>query len=72
LRQLHAGAPRLRKPDSDSLFRVGGAMLSFANVVHLFADEFAGLSARRFTFFFVSLRSFNDFLFWHDMLPGLI
>jgi hypothetical protein len=49
------------------LFRVSRAVLSFANVMHLFAHEFAGLGARRFAFFFVSLRSFNYFLFWHDM-----
>jgi hypothetical protein len=43
-------------------------MLSFANVVHLFAHEFAGLGAGRFTFFFVSPRSVNYFLFWHVVL----
>ena len=68
LRQLHACTSRLRKPDSDSLLRIGGAMLSFANVVHLFADKFAGLGAGRFAFFFVSLCAFHYFLFWHDVL----
>jgi hypothetical protein len=67
-RQLHACAARLRKSDSDSLLGIGGAMLSFANVVHFFADKFAGLSAGRFAFFSVSLGAFNYFLFWHDML----
>jgi hypothetical protein len=43
-------------------------MLSFANVVHLLSDEFAGLGAGRFTFFFVSLRSINYFLLWHVTL----
>src|ERR1700719_2520608 len=62
LRQFHACASSFRKSDRDSLFRVRRAMLSFAYVVHLFADKFAGPSARRFAFFFVSLGSFNDFL----------
>jgi hypothetical protein len=43
-------------------------MLSFANVVHLFAHEFAGLGAGRFTFFLASPRSVNYFLFWHVVL----
>jgi hypothetical protein len=51
---FHACAARFRKPDGDSLFRVGRAMLPFANVVHFFADELAGFSAWRFTFLLVS------------------
>jgi hypothetical protein len=47
---------------------VGRAVLPFANVVHLFTHEFAGLGAGRFAFLFVSLRSFNYFLLWHVAL----
>jgi hypothetical protein len=71
-RQFHTRASSFRKSDRDCLFRVRRAVLSFANVVHLFADKFAGLSARRFAFFFVSLGAFNYFLFRHNFAPGLI
>jgi hypothetical protein len=71
LGQFHTCASSFRKADRDSLFCVRRAMLSFTNVMHLFADEFAGLSAGRLAFFFVSLRSFNYFLFWHDFAPEL-
>jgi hypothetical protein len=40
-------------------------MFSFANVVHLFTHEFAGLRARRFPFFFVLMRSLDNFFFRH-------
>jgi hypothetical protein len=68
LRQFHACASSFRESDRDCLFRVRRAMLSFANVVHLFADKLAGLSARRFAFFFVLFGSFNDFLLRHNLL----
>jgi hypothetical protein len=68
LRQFHARAAGFRKGDGNGLFRIGRAVLSFANVVHLFADEFAGLGAGRFAFLFVSLGSFNYFLLWHVTL----
>src|SRR3972149_1336586 len=41
-RQLHAGAARLRQADRDGLLRGPGAVLAFANVVHLFTHELAG------------------------------
>jgi hypothetical protein len=50
------------------LLGVGSAMLSFSNVMHLFAHKFAGLRAGRFPFLFVSLGSINYFLFRHNML----
>jgi hypothetical protein len=40
-------------------------VFALANVVHFFAYEFAGLRAGRFAFFFVALRSLNNFFFWH-------
>ena len=43
-------------------------MLSFTNVVHLLANEFAGLGTGRFAFLSVSLGSFNYFLLWHVVL----
>ena len=45
--ELHAGAPRLRKADRDGLLRRARAVLAFADVMDLFADELARLRARR-------------------------
>jgi hypothetical protein len=44
-------------------------MLAFANVMHLFADEFAGLRAGRFAFALVFVRSLNGFFLWHRFPP---
>ena len=49
-------------------------MLSFANVVHLFANKFPSLRAGRFAFPLVLVCSFNDFFFRffrHVISPGL-
>src|SRR5215469_1551570 len=40
-RQFHARAPRLGQPDCDSLLRRPRAMLSLANMLDLFTNEFA-------------------------------
>src|SRR6185437_4702660 len=50
LRRLErdAGATRLRQPDRDRLPRRAGAMLAAADLLHLLADEFAGLRRSRF------------------------
>ena len=42
-RQFHARAPRLGQPDCDSLLRRPRAMLSLANMLDLFTNEFARL-----------------------------
>jgi hypothetical protein len=67
--QFYACAASFRKSDGDGLFRVDRAVLPFANVVHLFADKFAGLGAGRFAFFFISVGSINSFLFRYDISP---
>src|SRR5262249_50734606 len=42
-RKLHAGPARLGEPDRNRLLGRLGAVLAAADVVHLFADELAGL-----------------------------
>jgi hypothetical protein len=41
-------------------------MFAFADVVHLFADEFAGLCGPRFALPLVPAGAFQCFLFGHD------
>src|SRR5581483_11737945 len=60
-RQFDPGAARLREADSDSLFGGSGAVLALPDVLHLFADEFAGLGGRRFPFGFVAFRASECF-----------
>src|SRR5437763_17201222 len=45
--QLHAGPPRLGQPDRNRLLGRTRSVLAFADVMHLFANEFARLRARR-------------------------
>lgn len=40
-------------------------MFALADVVYLFADEFAGLRGGRFSLFFVALGAFQRFFFRH-------
>jgi len=40
-------------------------MFTFANVVHFFANKFAGLSGRRFPLLSVAFGAFQRFLFRH-------
>src|SRR5262249_58048777 len=47
-RQLHAGAARLGEPDGNRLLRRAGSVLTLSDVLDLFADELAGLSAGGF------------------------
>jgi len=56
--ELHPGAARLGKADGDRLLRRAGAVLAFANVANLLADEFARLRGRRFTCARFSSRAF--------------
>jgi len=64
-RQLHTRAPRLQQADRDRLLRVAGAVLAFADVVHLFADEFARLRERRLPFARVASRPGHGGFLWH-------
>ena len=45
--KLHARPPRLRQADCDRLFGRSRAVLALTDVVHLLADELAGLCRRR-------------------------
>jgi hypothetical protein len=65
-RQFHAGPAGFRQTDGDGLFSRSRAMLAFANVLHLLAHEFAGLSGGRFTFTRILACSFDRFLFGHS------
>src|SRR5262245_47400555 len=68
-RQVHSGAPRLGEPDRDRLLRRPRAMLPFADMLHLFPDELAGLSRRRLALLLVLLRCLHCLLLGHDPSP---
>lgn len=56
-RQFDPGTTRLGKSNSNGLLGGTGAMLTFADVVDLFTDELAGLSAGRLALFLVMTRT---------------
>jgi hypothetical protein len=64
-RQRNTGAAGLRQSDRDGLLRRLSAMLTLANVMHLFTHKFACLRAGRLSFFFIVTRAFDNFFFWH-------
>src|SRR5207253_9650345 len=64
-RQIDSGAARLGKSNGDRLLGGSCPMLSFADVMHLFADEFTRLRRWRFAFALVFLCTFECFFFWH-------
>jgi len=68
--QLHSGTPGLRQSDRNGLFGRASAVLALANMMHLFANELAGLSARGFALLRIPARAFNGFVFWHVQLGG--
>jgi len=45
-------------------------VLAFADVVNFFANEFAGLCGRRFSFALVFSCSFKCLFFWHEIPPA--
>src|SRR6516164_2700716 len=61
--QLHAGTSRLGQPDGNCLLRRLRAMLSFANMMHLFTDKLAGLRTGRFSLLRIVTSSFHYILF---------
>src|SRR6185369_16504983 len=63
--ELHSGAAGLREADRDRLLGRAGAVLAFPDVLHLLADELAGLRARRLAFALVLLGALESFLLWH-------
>src|SRR5262245_6692255 len=67
--QIDAGPAGLRQTDRNRLLRRAGSVFAFANVMHLLADELAGLSGRRLALTPISLGSFHGFLLGHDLAP---
>src|SRR5579862_8069747 len=65
-RQLHASAARLREANGDGLRGGASAMLSFADMIHLFANEFSRLRARRLPFSCVLSCPFNCVFLRHN------
>src|SRR5207244_12771319 len=67
-RRLYSRPPRLLETDGDRLLRRTRAMFAFSNVFHFFVHKLARLSAGRFAFTLVFVRSFNCFFFWHNRM----
>jgi len=63
--KIDARFARLRQPDRDRLFRRSRAVLALANVIHLFADEFACLRWRSPASAFRRTGSLECGLLWH-------
>src|SRR6185312_7987670 len=69
-RQLHAGAARLRESDGDRLLGGPCAVFALAHVLHLFANELAGLRRRRLAFPRIFVRALDRFFVRHpDLHP---
>jgi hypothetical protein len=68
--ELHAGSTRLVEADRNRLLGRCSAVFPFSDVVHLFAHELTGLSARRLALALVATRTFESFLLRHrSILP---
>src|SRR5438067_1772834 len=67
-RQANAGAARLRQPNRDRLLGIACAVLTFAHMMHLFANEFAGLRGGRFSFALVLTRGLHCLFLGHVSL----
>ena len=63
--QLDAGAPRLGQPNRNRLLLRLSAVISFANVMHLFTDKLTGLRAGRFSLLGIMPSFLNDVLLRH-------
>src|SRR5207248_6497538 len=63
--ELDAGAARFGKPNGNSLLRRARSVLALADVMHLFANKFARLSAGRFSLARVFVGAFQCLLLWH-------
>ncbi len=64
--QLHAGAPRFGEANGNGLLGRSRTMFSFANVVHLLADELSRLGAGGFPLALVFACMLNRFLLRHS------
>src|SRR5690348_8492550 len=65
--ERHARAARLGQPDRDRLLRALRTVLAFADVVHLLADEFSRLRARRLAFPAILRGALQRGLLWHGV-----
>src|SRR6185437_6657311 len=65
-RQVDARAPRFGETDRDRLLRRARAMLAAPDLLHLLADEFAGLRRRGFALPLVAPRPLDRCLPGHD------
>jgi hypothetical protein len=66
--QFDACTSCFRQPDRNGLLGGCCSVLAFTDVMHLFADEFSGLSAWSFSFASVFVRTLNRFFFRHEAL----
>src|SRR6185436_6324120 len=70
--EMHAGTARLGEADRDRLLRGAGAVLPFADVVHLLAHELAGLGGQRLPLPLVPGRALQRLLLGHvRSFPGI-
>src|SRR5437867_8358065 len=67
--KFHSSASRLGKANRYRLFSRSRAVLSFADMVHLLANELTRLGRGRLTLAFIALGSFYRFFFWHRSFP---
>src|SRR5438552_1511976 len=65
-RKIDTGAARLGQSNRDRLLCRSGAVLAFADVVHLLADELARLGGGGFAFALVASGAFEGFFFGHE------
>ncbi len=65
-RNVHAGAAGFGEPDGDGLLRVLHPVLAFLDVLHLLADELAGLRRRRLAALLVAPRALDRALLGHE------
>jgi hypothetical protein len=67
--QINTRAARLGKPYGNGLLRRARTVLAFTDMIHLFAYELTGLSARRLPLTFISANPLDGLLFWHVISP---
>src|SRR3989442_14154066 len=68
-RKFHSSPPRFGKANRDCLFGRSRTVLSFADMVHLFANELARLGRWCLPLTFIAFGSLYRFLFWHRSFP---
>src|SRR5947207_13253065 len=68
-RKFHSSTSRFRKANRDGLFSRSSAVLSFTDMVHLFANEFTGLGRGCLALAFIPFGSFYCFFSWHRSFP---